>query len=381
MTFGTFIYRNAFRNKRRTALTVLSIGFSLFLLILLNGLMDFFNNPPTADESALRLVVQRTTSFVDGLPLSYLPKLETVKGVKCVVPVQIYGAYYREAKNVFPMLAIDPVKVWEMFPEQHLSDEAKKVFAEDRRGAIVGKQLVERYGWKVGDAVTLIGTMHPVDLEFTVSGIYESEISTSNDAFYFHYNYFNEALGTPNTVGFIWLLAQNADVIPQIIEDTNKMFRNTPAETKTESEKSFILGMISMIGNIKALMGSIAGVVVFTMLIVVGSTIAMTIRERFREVGILKAIGYTRKTVLTLILGEAVFIAACGGALGCLMAWSLRFVDIYTMTRGMIPGLPVRPHVFGAAVLIGIGVGFISSLLPALKASSLTITGAMRRVE
>src|SRR5690349_4513676 len=100
MTFGTFIYRNAFRNKRRTFLTVLSIAFSLVLLMLLNGLMDFFNNPPAADDSALRLVVQRTTSFVDGLPYSYVAKLETVKGVKCVVPVQMYGAYYREEKNV-----------------------------------------------------------------------------------------------------------------------------------------------------------------------------------------------------------------------------------------------------------------------------------------
>jgi len=381
MNFTTFIRRNAFRNKRRTALTVLSIAFSLFLLILVNALLDFFNNPDGPKQAALRLVVQRTTAFVDGMPIAYMSRLEKIKNVTLVAPVQFYAAYYRDTKNIFPMLAIDPEKVFDVFTEHHVPPEQYETFKTSRRGAIVGEVLAQRFDWKIGDNVTLIGQMPPVDAEFIITGIYKSDSALNADAFYFHYDYYNEFTDVPNTVAFIWLVAANAESMPQIIEDADALFRNTPAETKTQSEKAFFLSFLSMLGNIKALMASIASVVVFTMLIVVGSTIAMTIRERFREVGILKAIGYTRRTVLFLIIGEAIFIAVCGGALGALMAYCIRYADLRALTAGMIPALPIRPQIYVAAIAIAAGIGLVSSMIPALRASGLTITQAMRRVE
>ncbi len=378
MTFGRFVYRNAFRNKRRTALTILSVGFSLFLLILLTTFLDFLKNPPGSEEGKMRLVVSRSTAFVDQLPMSYLDKIKAVPHVEHVSPTDFFPASYKESKNFFPCLAVDPAEMWSVFHELKTDEAAKKAFLEQKSGAIVGVALMQKFGWKVGDTVTLLGQFQPVDLEFKIVGTYTSEIH--NVVFYIRYDYLNEAMGKTNTVSAFWLTADNLDAIPEIAHTIDAMFHNSPAETKTDTEQAFRVGFSSMLGNLRLLFGSIATVVVFTMLLVTASTMGMTVRERYREVGILKAMGYTRQLVLWMILGEAGFIALLGGALGCVVAYSLNFLNLYKLTAGFIEKFPISLTIYGSALAVGFLIGIFSGLWPALMAARLTITEAIRRV-
>jgi len=379
VNLGRFIARNVLRNKRRTGLTVLSIGFSLFLLIALTTFLDTLFNPPVAEESALRLAVRRSTSLADQMPISYLDKLKEVPHVVSAIPVQWFNGIYKEPKNFFANLAVDPSGMWDMFPELQVSEEAKRRFAAERTAAIAGEALMKRFGWKVGDRVTLLGSIFPVDLEFTIVGAYNYEVDESS--FYFRYDYMNEALGSPNQVGAFWLKADRAESVPGILERVDSMFRNTAAETKTETEKAFILGFIAMLGNVRVMMGSIALVVVFTMLLVAASTMAMAVRERLREVAILKAMGYPRLTILALVVGEAVFIGLLGFVLGVSFAVGLHYTDVYTLTKGFIPSFTPSWLVLSMALLTGVGIGFLSGLFPGLQASNMPITEAMRRLE
>ncbi|MCX7011526.1 MAG: FtsX-like permease family protein [Candidatus Sumerlaeota bacterium] len=379
MHFGRFVVKNVTRNKRRTAFTVLSIGFSLFLLIMLYTVLDLLTNPPSTEASALRLAVRRSTSIAEMLPLSYQQKLEQVPHVMAVMPLQWFGGYYKEPKNFFGNLATDPVKFWKLFPEYKADEATKRAFAADRRAAVCAPDLMKRFGWKVGDRVTLKGTIFPVDLEFTLVGASDFELDKSN--FWFRFDYLNEAMGDMGQVGSFWLQADSPESIPGIIQTVDTMFRNSPAETLTETEKSFQLAFVGMLGNVRLMIGSISLVVVFTMLLVAASTMAMTIRERMREVAILKAIGYPRQTILGLILGESTLIGLLGVGLGILLAAGLGHMDVNAMTMGFLPFFKPPWSVYGMAVAVSAGIGFFSGLFPALQASGMTITEAMRRLE
>lgn len=379
MTFSRFIFRNALRNKRRTALTVLSVAFSLFLLVTLYTLLDSIMNPPEGDETALRLAVRRSTSLADPMPIAYEKKLVTVPGVTLVLPLQWFGGYYKEPKNFFANFATDPNRVWDMFPELAVTEETRQAMLADRRAAVAGKGLMDRYGWKVGDRVTLKGTAFPVDLEFIIVGQYLSERNESN--FYFRYDYLDEAMDNPGQIGSFWLKAESGDRVPEIAETVDKMFHNTPAETKTETEKAFMLGFVSMLGNVQAIIGSVALVIVFTMLLVASSTMAMTIRERLREIAILKSMGYPPRTVLFIILGEAVLISFMGGLVGTGCAASLGLVDMYSLTMGFVEKFSVTVPLVIGTLLIGVAIGLVAGLVPALQASWMTISEALRRLE
>lgn len=378
MTFRTYVLKNVLRNKRRTALTVLSIGFSLFLLIALYTFLDLLINPPVTEESAYRLAVRRSTSLAEQMPLSYLDKIQRLPEVELAIPLQWFNGVYKDPKFLFANFSSSP-EVFDMFPEQETTEATRQVFAREKTGAVVGMGLVERFGWKVGDRVTLMGTIFPVDLEFTIVGTYDHEFDRNN--FYFRYDYFNEAMGEMNEVGAVWVKAYSIDQVEPLSQKIDAMFRNTPAETKTETEKAFILGFISMLGNIRVMVGSIMSVVVFTMLLVSVSTMAMTIRERLREIAILKAIGYTRATILWLILGESALIGLLGFVFGGTIAWSLKFVDLNTLTQGFIQAFLPTWRVYGAALGVGIGIGLISGFIPAIQASGMTISEAVRKLE
>ncbi len=379
MTYSRFVFRNAFRNKRRTALTVLSVAFSLFLLITLYTLLDSLMNPPEGDQTAQRLAVRRSTSLADSMPIAYEMKIETVPGVELILPLQWFGGYYKEPKNFFANFATDPNRVWEMFPELEVTDEEAEAMLADRRAAIAGQALMNRYGWKVGDRVTLKGTIFPVDLEFILVGDYVSERNDSN--FYFRYDYFDESLGNAGRIGSFWVMAESAERVPEIADNIDALFRNTPAETKTETEKAFMLGFVSMLGNVQAIIGSIAMVIVFTMLLVTSSTMAMTIRERLREIAILKSMGYPPKTVLGIILGEAVLISFFGGLVACLGAFALRFADVYSMTMGFVEKFDASPQLFAMTLTVGVAIGLAAGVIPAVQASWMTISEALRRLE
>lgn len=379
MTYSRLVLRNTLRNRRRTGLTVLSVAFSLFLLITLYTLLDTIMNPPEGDETELRLAVRRSTSLADAMPIAYEKKIVGVPGVELVLPLQWFGGYYIEPKNFFANFATDPARVFEMFSELNVSEETKAAMLADRRAAVAGVALMERYGWKVGDRITLKGTIFPVDLEFILVGSYTHETNQSN--FYFRYDYLDEAMGGWGQIGSFWVRAASAGKVPEVAEAIDAIFRNTPAETKTETEKAFLLGFVSMLGNVQAIIGSVAMVIVFTMLLVASSTMAMTIRERLREIAILKSMGYPPHTVLGIILAEAVLISVLGGAVACLGAIALSFTDMYTLTMGFVERFNASPAMLAGTLAVGAAIGLAAGLFPALQASWMTISEALRRLE
>lgn len=379
MTYSRFVFRNALRNKRRTGLTLLSIAFSLFLLITLYTLLDTIMNPPEGDDTALRLAVRRSTSLADSMPVAYEQKIATVPGIELILPLEWFGGYWKEPKNFFANFATDPRRLWDMFPELIVTEDVKQAMLADRRAAVAGRALMERYGWEIGDRITLKGTIFPVDLEFILVGQYVSESNESN--FYFHYDYLEEALGNPGRIGAFWVKAESAEKVPEIADAVDALFRNTPAETKTETEKAFLLGFVSMLGNVQAIIGSVAMVIVFTMLLVASSTMAMTIRERLREIAILKSMGYPPHTLLLIILGEAALISVFGGALACVGAFALQFVDMYSLTMGFVEKFEVPPPLFLMTLVVGAVIGLVAGLVPAFQASWMTISEALRRLE
>jgi len=379
MTFRRFVWRNALRNKRRTALTMLSIAFSLFLLMVLLTFMEMLLNPVNDDDSALRLITSSATSLANMMPISYLDKIRRVPGVEHVAPLMWFNGIYKDPQYQFANFATDPKEIWEIYSEQSVSEKSKADFIANRTGTVVGADLAKRFGWEVGDKITLQGTIFPVDLDLTIVGIFTAE--QGQNILYFQYDYLNEAMDNMNLIGAFTLKVADAASVPVVSETIDNMFRNSPAETKTETEKAFVLGFISMLGNIQVIIASVAGVVVFTMLLVSVSTMAMAVRERIRDVAILKAIGYRRNTVLFLVMAEALGISLTGVALGIGLGESLRLVDLDRITQGFIPRFSPEFSTYAAVLGAGLVIGLVSGFLPAWQAAKMTVTTAMRQME
>ncbi len=379
MTLRRFIWRNALRNKRRTGLTMLSIGFSLFLLMALLTFMEQLLNPVSDADSALRLIVAPATSIADILPLAYRDKIKRVPGVEHISSLQWFNGIYKDPNYLFANFAVDPKDIFNIYTEQVISSEQKAAFIGNRTACVASEKLAERYNWKPGERIVLQGTIFPVDLDLLLVGTFYDPLS--QESLYFHFDYLNEAMDNPGVIGAFTVKASDAESVPVIEQTIDAMFRNSSNETKTETEKAFVLGFVSMLGNIQTIIGSIASVVVFTMLLVAVSTMAMTVRERLREVAILKTVGFSRRTILMLVVGEAVFISLVGVVLGISMGESLRLVDLTGITQGFISRFEPALSTYAAVLGAGLGIGLISGFFPAWQAVNLTITVAMRRLD
>jgi putative ABC transport system permease protein len=372
-----FVWKNITRNRRRTVLTILSIALSLFLLsTLMTVLTELGRESPDGDQH-LRLVVRRASSLGDPLPESYLDRLKRVPGVRMVHALSWFGGIYVDERNFFANFGCDPETLFLMFNENRAPPEQLAAFKKERTAAVAGRKLAERFKWRLGDKITLQGTIYPVDLEFTLRGIYTGLDET---AFFFHHAYLDEALGRPGKVGTFWLKAASAAEVPVIAERVDAMFKNSDAETKTETERAFQLGFVAMLGNIKTLISSISSVVVFTILLVTANTMAMSIRERAREIAILKTLGFTRRRLLGLLVAESAGIALAGGLLGTLGArlfYSL--VDVWKHTQGFFPIFVVEPETIAVGLLLSVLIGVTSAAVPAYRVSQQTIAHALRR--
>jgi len=379
MRFLPFICKSALRNRRRFVLTVFSVAVSLFMFSTLMTVLTELERENPSEVAHLRLVVRRATSLADPLPESYGPKLAAVPGVRAVHPMNWFGGLYIDERNFFANFATDPKTLFVLYPENVTTPAERDAWQRDRTGALVGQTLAEMFGWKRGDRVTLLGTIYPVDLEFTIRGIYTNELD--DRAFFFHREYLEEALGRPGRVGTFWLLAERPDQVPHIAETVDAMFRNTDAETKTETEQSFRLSFVAMLGNVKTLIISICTMVVLTILLVTANTIAMTIRERAREIAVLKTIGFRRRSILAMLIGESAGIALAGGLLGSVGARILyQAVDLSRFLQGFFRHFLVTPQTIALALLIAAGIGILSAGIPAWRAARVPVAEALRRV-
>jgi putative ABC transport system permease protein len=380
--YMSLIFKNAWRNRRRTSLTVASIGISLCLLGLLFAMYAAFFFAQPSPHQALRLVTRNRVSLTLALPVYYKEKIRALPGVRDVGMSQWFGGAYKDSRdpnNFFARLAAEPDKLFALYGEWSLPNDQKQAFLSQRTACLVGRKLADRLKLNLGDRVTLVGDIFPVTLELTVRAIFDSP--DNSDVMYFNWKYLEESipLVRRSVVGTFNILAASPEDVPRVARAVDDTFRNSPFETKTETEQQFGLSFLSFLGNVKLFLLSICGAVTFTILLVSANTMAMSVRERIREVGILKTIGFTTGDVLATILGEAVLISLAGGLVGVLLAAALcQGMRRGPMGFGMLQNLGIQPATAAVCLALAVLIGLASALLPALAAARTTIVAAVR---
>jgi putative ABC transport system permease protein len=380
MTLTQFVTKNAFRNKRRTILTVISISVSLLLLTLMMTVWRAFYIDKGAPESALRLVTRHRVSLTNMMPLAYESKIQSVPGVVAVASMNWYGGKYKDDKpeNFFAQFYVEPENIVQVYTDWQIPEDQQQAWFKDRAGCAVGKQLADRLHFKIGDKVHLQGSFLP-DVDLTVRAIIGGP--EVNDAMWFNRKYVDESTQwVSSQSGMYAIRVASENDVPTVTRTIDGMFHNSPEPTKTETEKAFQLGFIAMMGNVKAFILGISGAVVFAILLVSGNTMAMSIRERIREVAVLKTVGFTRNRVLTLFVGEAVAVSLFGGIVGITLASGL----IQGLAQSPMGGMFRAAKVNGPTALVALGVaalvGFISAFLPSYRASKLNIAEGLRHL-
>ncbi len=383
MKFSKLILANLFRKKARLILTIGSFAVALFLFALLGVVSDAFSRGADV-VSANRLVAINRTSIINTIPLSYRDEILRIPGVKYITHDNWFGGVYQDPKNFFPQFVIDPENQRQVFPELIVPNDQWNTFLKDRQGAIVGAATMKRFGWKIGDRIPIKTTIYGLagkPFEFNIDGVYHGAKPEDDETqFWFQWEYFKESVpdAIQGQVGWYTILIANPDDAPRIAKAIDNMYMNSPYETKTETESAFAEGWVKQFGNIKFLILSIGTVVFFTLLLVTGNTMAISVRERTNELGVLKAIGFPDGTILGFILGESMAIALAG-CVGLLLA----LVAIPVLSRamaGLLPPLLVTVKTLAYGVFAALAVGFASGILPAYSAMRMRVVNALRRV-
>lgn len=385
MKFFPLIWSNLKRRKARTAFTLLSILVAFILFGYLAAVRQAFSMG-VETIGADRLSTIHKMAIIMPLPISYRDRIASVQGIEAVTYLNWFGGIYQDPKNFFGQMAVETDTFLDLYPEFVVPADQVAAWKADRTGALVGRATAERFGWKVGDRIPIQGTIYRKQdgsnlWEFTISGIYDGrEKGVDTSSMYFHYDYLNQA-SRGGDLGFVgWYVMRIADPnqATAVSQKVDAMFANSPAETKTQTEKAFAQSFANQLGNIGRIITGVLGAVFFTLLLVVGNTMAQAVRERTNELAVLKTLGFRHGQVLGLVLAESCLMAVLGGLLGLGIAWLLITV-VGDPTKGQLPVfyLPGRDLILGVvfAVLMGIVTGF----LPALQAMRLRIAEALRR--
>jgi putative ABC transport system permease protein len=379
--FLPLLLANLFRKKIRTTLTIGSFFVALALFALLAALRAGFNQGVDV-AGADRLVVLGRTGLIQPLPMPYYPRLKRIPGVKDVAHATWFGGIYRDdASNFFPQFAVDPDSWLVMYPEYVVDPAQWSAFKEDRQGVMIGRKLAERFEWKIGDRIPLKapGYFGGNRWEFNVRGIYRGSRRQDDETQFWmqrDYLYENGPEYWKGLVGWYVVRAADPDSAPAVMKAIDAEFANSTSETRTQTESAFAAGFAKQMGNIEFLIRIIGFIVFFTLLTVTGNTMAISVRERTSELGVLKALGYSDLFVLGLVLAESLLIAGVGGGLGLLAGYFITGTDI---TKGLIL-LYLPPSAIAAGAGAAFVTGLLSGLLPALSAMRLTVVNALRRV-
>jgi len=381
MTLTTFVAKSAFRNKRRSILTMAIIAFSLALLTFMMTIWRAFYLDNGSEQSTQRLITRHKVSLTFSLPIYYEQKMKTVPGVVAVVPTQWFGGRYLDDKpeHFFAQFATDPQEFFTVYTDFKIPADQLDAWQHDRAGAVADSELAKKFHWKVGDRIVIQGTIWGADLTLTIRGIYTAPQPTQS--VYFDRKYLEEAVPVmKDQSGTFGILADSPANVSKVAAAIDEQFRNSPQPTKTESEKAFGLDFVAMLGNVKAFILSICGAVVFATLLVSANTMAMSIRERTREVAVLKTLGFTRKTVLGLFVGEAVVVALIGGVVGVIAGYGLMAMISHNPQAGFFQGIAVNPPTMALALLLAGMVGFLAALVPSYNASRVDIVEGLRHI-
>ena len=384
MHFLKLIVKNALRHKLRTLLTLFGIVVAIVAFGLLSTVVDAWYSGAEG-ASSTRLVTRNAISLAFSLPITYKGKIRQVEGVRAISFANWFGGIYKEPKNFFPQFAIDAPTYLQMYPEYRLADADRLAFLRDKKGCLVGRKLADTYGFKTGDIVALKGTIFPGNWEFIVRGIYEgTEPKTDTSQFFFHWDYLNETLRRTvprraQLVGLYVVDINAPDRAAEISREIDKLFRNSLAETLTETEKAFQLGFVSMTEAIVVAIRAVSFVVIFIIMAVMANTMAMTARERIAEYATLKALGFGPGFLAALILGESLAISLAGSAIG--IALTFPVAERFGRAMGtLFKVFYVSGGTIALQVACAIVVGIAAAIVPAHRAATVRIVDGLRSI-
>ena len=379
LRLAPLIVRNVLRNRRRTVLTLASTAISLSLLSLLVAIYQgFFHGDDASPSEALRLVCRHRVSLTQPLPASLWARIKAVPGVQDASRYTWFQGVYKEPKNFFARFAVDADRIFDMYKEWQMPADQVAAFKRQRTACAVAESIARDYGIKVGDRVTIEGDIYPVRLELTVAGIFKHPPASA--CLIFHDEYLTELLPKDSSmrdlVGAYIILATTVENVPRVARTIDAMFDNSPYPTRTESEKEFGRSFLAFLGNVKLFLITICGAVTFTILLVSANAIAMAVRERTREMAILRTLGYSPTEILLLVMGESVLISMMGGVLGLAIGWTLsRGIEEVAAGFGF-QGLKWQT----AAIVLGMAgfIGMLAAFVPAVVASRKNVVESLR---
>jgi putative ABC transport system permease protein len=376
--------RNALRHKLRTSLTVIGIAIAIVAFGLLRTLVNVWYSGAEHSSSS-RLVTRNAISLIFPLPLSYRDRIRQIEGVKAISFGNWFGGIYIDEKNFFANYAVEAKTYLDLYPEIVLPADQKAAFIRDRKGCIVGKKLADRYGWKIGDMITLKGTIFPGQWEFVLRGIYRgAEKNTEERALLFHWNYLNETLQKTvprraNQVGFYMIGINTPDIAADVAVSIDRIFKNSLAETLTETERAFHLGFIAMTEAIVVAIQIVSYVVIVIIMVVAANTMAMTARERITEYATLKTLGFGTAYIAGIVFGESIFIAMTGGTIGALLTFpGARLIE--TELSQYFPSFSVSPATVYLELLASFLIGAVAGVFPTWRGATITIAEGLRRI-
>lgn len=384
MKYFGFIWKNAWRKKVRTTLTILSVLVAFLLYSLLSAIgYAFTAGADLAD--AQRLVVLDKVSLINPLPVSYQNRIAATPGVASVTHASWFGGYYQDPRNQMPQFPVDPRPYFAMYPELRMPAEQLEAWANNRIGMVVGEELAAQFDWKIGDRIPLHATIWTKEdggqtWEFELEGIFSTDDPRGGTGYMlFQYDYFEEARAFgKGTVGwYILRIADGANPV-EVANAVDAQFANSPNETETSTEQAFVESFTQQFGNIALIVTLILGAVFFTLLLVSGNTMAQSVRERLSELAVLKTLGFPDKSVLGIVLSESILIMLIGGLLGLGIGWLL-VTGLAKTVGAFLPGVFLSPTAMVGALGLMVVAGIAAGLFPALKAMRLSIVDALAR--
>lgn len=378
------LLKNSFRHKLRTSLTVFGITIAILAFGLLRTVVSAWYAGVEA-SSASRLVTRNSISIIFFLPLSYKEKIRQIPGVKDVSYATWFGGVYISEKNFIPNFAVDAKTVFDLWPEFVLSGDQKNAFLRDRKSCVAGRKIAQKYGWKIGDTITLKGTIFPGNWDFVLKGIYKGKYKSSDETqLFFHWDYLNESLKktSPNRAGHVgWFTVNvtNPDLASDVAAAIDKTFKNSLAETITETERAFQQGFVSMTEAIVIAVRIVSFVVIIIIMAVMANTMAMTARERIGEYAIMKTLGFGGWHIAGLIFGESLIIAFTGCAFGIAATYPAANTFGDAMST-YFPVFNVQRETIYMDIAASLAVGLVAAVFPAWRAVNVSIADGLRRI-
>lgn len=378
------VFKNSLRHKLRTFLTVLGIAIAVIAFGLLRTVVTAWN-AGVDTAAANRLITRQAVSFIFPLPYAYKDKIAAISGVKTVSFQNWFGGNYIDQSHFFPRLAVDPETIFDVYPEFHLDPKQREAFRKERNSCIVGSDIAKQYGFKLGQVITIEGDIYPGRWDFVVRGIYTPADKFDGTQMLFHWNYVNERMkeeapGRSGDVGWYVFTINDPNQAGRISSQVDGLFKNSTAETKTETERAFTQNFISSLGAIITAMNVMSFVIVGIIMLVLGNTMIMSARERTREYSVLKTLGFSANHLVGLILGESLVISAIGGGLGLLLTFPIIKGFEQAIPKNIMPVFQLEPVTVIFAVSAAFLIGILASIFPIQRTLTTKIVEGFRFV-